>query len=337
LLLLNKYLKTYLLIAITSLFTTSYYAQNLIQNASFENYNTPVIWNNWGGDFVDNSSFPAQQILLNWNALNTSDVFLAACTHTYAGVPINIIGNNYTKQGNNYAGFISFTGNYETKEYIYQQLASPLQAGKIYCLSFYVSRADGITHAIKNIGAYFSISTPTLFSSYYVSATPQVLNQNGFITDTIGWTEIQGCFTAGGGEQYITIGNFNSNANTDTLFVGCVYQTPATFKYAYYYIDDISLIDQTTVGIFEEIINVRINLFPNPNSGSMQLDYDLGNNSAATMKLYDVTGKLVTTYNLLNTKGSLQMNEQSMYNGIYFYHILAGEKLLKADKIVIIK
>jgi hypothetical protein len=83
--------------------------------------------------------------------------------------------------------------------------------------------------------------------------------------------------------------------------------------------------------------NSFFNLFPNPNNGIMQLDYDLGNNSDATMKLYDVTGKLVSTYNLINPKGSIQMNEQSIHNGVYFYHILAGEKLLKAEKIVIIK
>jgi hypothetical protein len=31
------------------------------------------------------------------------------------------------------------------------------------------------------------------------------------------------------------------------------------------------------------------------------------------------------------------MNEQNLHNGIYFYHILVGEKTIKTDKIVIIK
>lgn len=55
------------------------------------------------------------------------------------------------------------------------------------------------------------------------------------------------------------------------------------------------------------------------------------------MNLYDITGKLTKSYKLQNTKGSLQMNEQSLYNGVYFYHILVGEKTIKTDKIVIIK
>lgn len=79
------------------------------------------------------------------------------------------------------------------------------------------------------------------------------------------------------------------------------------------------------------------NLYPNPNNGAMQMDYDLGGYSDATMKLYDVTGKLFIAYKLQNTKGTTIINEQNLHNGIYFYHILVGEKTIKTDKIVIIK
>jgi hypothetical protein len=79
------------------------------------------------------------------------------------------------------------------------------------------------------------------------------------------------------------------------------------------------------------------NLFPNPNNGTMQLDYDLGNDSEATVKLFDVTGKIISTYTLQNTKGSIGMNERNLTNGIYFYRILVKEKVIKNDKIVIIK
>jgi hypothetical protein len=78
-------------------------------------------------------------------------------------------------------------------------------------------------------------------------------------------------------------------------------------------------------------------LYPNPNNGAMTLDYDLGSYSNATVRLFDITGKLITGYNLSETKGILQMNEQNLNNGIYFYSILVGEKTIKTDKIVIIK
>jgi hypothetical protein len=85
------------------------------------------------------------------------------------------------------------------------------------------------------------------------------------------------------------------------------------------------------------VTKTSFNLFPNPNNGSMQLDYDLGGYSNATMKLYDVTGKLITSYKLQNNKGTILINEQDLNNGIYFYHILVNDKSIKNDKIVIIK
>lgn len=332
---LNKYLKTSIqLIVCLFLSKNLLLSQNLIQNGSFENYTNIDCG---GGGFDNYSMVGTPHVVNNWYSLNSPDYFNSTCNPGGFNVPYSYFGNAYAKQGNAYAGFILFAGNYETKEYIHQQLSAPLQAGGIYCLSFYVSRADGITHAIKNIGAYFSVSTPTLFSNYYVNATPQVSNQSGFITDTTTWTEIQGCFTAVGGEQHITIGNFNSNVNTDTVFVGCVNQTPATVKYAYYYIDDITLIDQTTVGVNELNVSTKINLFPNPNNGLMQLDYSLGGYEKAELKLYDVTGKLIFEKNIVNNEGSLIISEQNLYNGVYFYHILVGENTIKTDKIVIIK
>jgi len=78
-------------------------------------------------------------------------------------------------------------------------------------------------------------------------------------------------------------------------------------------------------------------LYPNPNNGNMELYYDLVNENEATMKLFDVTGKLINTYKLQNTKGTIAINEQALHNGIYFYSILVKEKTIKTDKIVIIR
>lgn len=78
-------------------------------------------------------------------------------------------------------------------------------------------------------------------------------------------------------------------------------------------------------------------LYPNPNNGSMILDYDLGGYNNAIVNLYDITGKVIGTYKLQINKGVLQMNEQNLNNGVYFYSIFVGEKTIKTDKIVIIK
>lgn len=69
----------------------------------------------------------------------------------------------------------------------------------------------------------------------------------------------------------------------------------------------------------------------------MQLDYNLGGYAKAELKLYDITGKLISTKNMTENEGTLIINEQNLHNGVYFYHILVGEKTIKIDKIVIIK
>ena len=79
------------------------------------------------------------------------------------------------------------------------------------------------------------------------------------------------------------------------------------------------------------------NLFPNPNNGKMQLDYNLGGYAKAEFKLFDITGKLISIKNMAENEGSLLITERNLSNGVYFYHILVGEKTIKTDKIVIIK
>ena len=242
-LLLNKYLKTrkLLIVVCVFLFKNTLLSQtNLISNPSFERVDTPVYWNS--GEFINSSHFPATRNVTDWDWHNSPDYFSTNVPYTgvFRGIPVNDFGTAYPKHGNAYGGFISYYRTGETKEYVYQNLSTPLIQDSVYCLSFFVSRADRITNAIHSIGANFTTTVPTM-TNVYISATPQVINQNGFITDTVAWTEIKGCFTAQGGEQYITIGNFNSNANTDTLFVGSTNPHSNAPGYAYYYIDSVTL------------------------------------------------------------------------------------------------
>ena len=274
------------------LFENILISQNLIQNESFENYTGAYYCNGsvaGGGGFDNYSTFPFEHKVDNWYTLNSSDYFPIQCAVTSSnGVTYNSFGNISPKTGTVYVGFILFQANTEMKEYIYQQLTAPLIGGKTYCLSFYVSRADRTTHAIHSIGAYFSSSTPTMITSYYISDAPQVINNTGFIIDTVQWTQIQGCFTAIGGEQYITIGNFNSNSNTDTLFVGSTDPDPQAYKYGYYYIDDVNLYDPLTVGMSELNNEKNFTILPNPSHGNFTIK---SNVEIRKIEISDVTGQ----------------------------------------------
>ena len=324
-----------MLLITTSVFLfKNIYSQNLIQNGSFENYTN--IDCTYGG--LDNGNPPYNHVLDNWYGYSSPDYFNTICSSAgWYNVPNNIFGTSYAKANNSYIGILTYTRGSDIKEYIYQHLTQPLQTGEIYCLSFFASKADRISYSIKNIGAFFSNSLPPVVNNYQINATPQVFHTGAFISDTTQWIQIQGCFTANGGEQYITIGNFSSNSITDTLNSGTLNPIPFEPDEAYYYIDDITLIEQTTVGLNELSVSNHFSVFPNPNNGAMQMDYDLGTDNNAVMNLFDVTGKLIRVYTLENSKGTMLMNEQSLHNGIYFYRILVGDKIIKNDKIVIIK
>ncbi|MES2515381.1 MAG: T9SS type A sorting domain-containing protein [Bacteroidota bacterium] len=323
---LNKYLKICRLLTVCIFLFKNSTSQNLIQNGSFE-----ISTNNDCYGSFDHHTFPNPHILDSWYNYNSPDYFSSVCSVGAYSVPFNLFGINNAKHGATYVGIYIYSKDTENKEYIYQQLTAPLQSGKIYCLNFYISRADKIPFAIKNMGAYFSNSLPPMVTNYYINATPQVLNQSGFLSDTINWMEIQGCFTAQGGEQYITIGNFNSNANTDTLRIQSTDPlTGAGNDIAYYYIDDVTLIDQTTVGL--ENMNYEsgvMNVYPNPAMDVLNVGTNFQNKENLTIKITDVIGReiLITDY-------KEQLDISFLERGIYFVSILQGNKTLGVRKIV---
>ncbi len=323
---LNKYLKTskLLIVVCLFLFKNNILSQNLIQNGSFEYYN--------GSNCVGNFS-----IINNWSYLVSPDYFSSDCTTGAYKIPDNNFGVSYPKNGNAYIGLGLINLPYETKEYICQYLTSPLISGKTYYTSFFLSKSDRTRIATEKIGAYFSMMPPVAPGNTYVAANPQVENHSGFLTDTVNWVKIDGYFTAQGGEQYMTIGNFNSNANTDTLYTGTTNPFFADAGTAYYYIDSVSLYDSLDYvsNIKEHQENLKINAFPNPNDGNFNIEYHT--NKEAEFVMTDITGRLVIQYDLFPSQNSLLIKEEELNAGVYFYHIRQGNHLLKQDKIIVIK
>ncbi len=105
--------------------------------------------------------------------------------------------------------------------------------------------------------------------------------------------------------------------------------------------DDAKALNRTDNSSDQDIDNTEsnrsFNVFPNPNKGSMTLMYNLGKDTQGTMNLYDVTGKLINTYDLQGTVGTIEINEPSLGNGIYFYRILVKGIVINTNKVVIIK
>lgn len=226
-------------------------AQNLVVNPSFEITNTNC------GSFAEgfrsdlNPSWDNANSNIPGDSCSSPDLF-SACNPVATGMPDATsfgIGWQYSRTGTRHVGLIAysapfgFADNY--REYIQGHTTTPLVAGKTYCVSFYVSLADGSPWAVKDLGVYFS-NTQYLRNACTqgsrITVTPQLVNNCGILSDTMNWVRLQWDYTATGGEQYFVIGNFNSDGGTTKAAAG---GSGFGNYFAYYFIDDVSIIENS--------------------------------------------------------------------------------------------
>lgn len=215
------------------------WSQNLIYNGDFEIYDECPASTSLPGDLqIEHCT--------GWTAprfLGTSDYFNECNNVTpfhFAGVPSNGLGYQHAYNGVGYCGFFAWDIDFEVdyREYIQSKLSSPLVAGKEYKLSFYVSN-QGFAYSLIRIGALFSHNNYNSNTYAPIVSTPQVVNQNNYLIDSLGWVKVEGSFIADGGEEYVTFGYFeDSTSVSDTLNT---HTDEFISKSAYYYIDGVDL------------------------------------------------------------------------------------------------
>lgn len=205
---------------------------NLIPNPGFE-------------DMVQCANGPSWlEVAQPWYmpTVGSSDLFNPCATlASGVSVPVNMFGSQTPFAGSSYGGGYVYApggaGSNSYREYLATPLIAPLIAGQAYAVSFRVSRADNMAYAVAEIGAHFSAGPLTNWPGSYLAVTPQVVNPSAnIITSATNWTLISGTFTASGGEDHITLGNFFTDANTTAAFMG------GTYNLGYYYYDDVKVI-----------------------------------------------------------------------------------------------
>lgn len=210
------------------------FSQNLVLNPSFESYTTcPNGTYGYGINYVN-----------SWTGAGTSVDYFNACANPspYFAIPTMFFsGFQHARTGNAFVGFsIYHPSNLPTtREYLQTQLTDSLVAGKCYRLSFYVNLCNLCAWASNSTAANFSTTTFTDSLEQLTPLTPHIFKfNNPIITDTSNWIEINGIYTATGGEKYLTIGDFYDNANTDTLGINA----SGSINGGYYFVDDVSVI-----------------------------------------------------------------------------------------------
>ena len=198
-----------------------------------------------------------QEVDAWWQPTSGSSDYYHSCGEHECSVPRNKLGYQTPRTGEAYCGIYCSRDQY--REYLQTRLKTPLVAGKRYRVSFWVSLSEKSPHAATTLGALFTkecIEDSTLgivmkretldldgqgSQSIAVYYEPQVVNpRERPLTDTKDWMEVSGEFTAEGGEEFLTLGNFFS-FNKSRVVMAHDGNTPTPLHGAYYYIDDVSV------------------------------------------------------------------------------------------------
>jgi len=212
---------------------------NLVQNPSFEQcLNCPT-----NGYAEVGAQFTNNVILPYWNNPSNS---MASPDYYH----LNITGEN-AFDGNSMIGIVTFISAFDDsiylnfvngREYLQSELLDSLQNNKIYLIDFY-AYVDGVlgqgNFLANNVGLHFSDTLLHTSNYYNIPLNPQIKYFNNEIIDTNSWTKFSGIYKSNGGEKYITIGNFNTDLETDFICLSPFW--PATGK-CYMLFDKFSVI-----------------------------------------------------------------------------------------------
>ncbi len=328
-----NYRFTFFLVLATSALS---YAQpvNLVPNGSFEE-RIECIWNNsnvkdappWfnpmdpGFQYQSTPDVFHECAVVNQNPCPYPEN--ASLDPWLIGVPTNALGCEYPFEGAGYAGAYFFIPNYQLqaldgfREYLAVRLIEPLQEGVVYDVSMQLSLAERTTHAIWNVQVLFSEDSLTQPTTSYMPYEPQLNGTPGdYIDNYDGWRKVEWEYTATGGEEFMYIGNFEPNSETDTLWV----HVGDTFQHrvnaVYYYIDD--------VRVEYNSLNTKVNRKPKiilyPNPCSAYLTVESLHAEIAEITVMDVSGRM---YNLPFQKvgPEVHMDTSSLSSGIYLVRL----------------
>lgn len=277
-------------------------AQNLVPNPSFENYTScPKL-------------IGAIDSVIGWSAYRESPDYFNACANIPnpgLGVPVNARGHQDALDGNAYIGISCFHFTVSNiREYAGVQLMQPLNAGQRYYITFYASLADtlGQNCPSNKVGLKFSTQPFTYSNPAPINNFAHVFSQS-IISDKTNWTPVSGSFIADSAYQYLIIGNFFDDTNTDTA--NC-------FVYSYYYVDNIcvstdSLDCPVITSVQEYNQSNSCDIFLNSEN---ELSITSMNNIIQHVEMYNVMGQIILTDNnavLENKRISLRGFSKGVY------------------------
>lgn len=233
----NVYLKLFTLIFLFCLTINTQYAQLI--DGGFESKSSCP------------SSFGQSNLLNHWySPTNAAVDYFDTCGY----VPPSFLGLQEPYSGSGFIGLSIGPGTtsntlFNYRDYIQNQLPSPLLVGGLYHLKMYVSIPEPSRITTDAIGGLLSTTPVTQYNDRLIERTPQISNMPiNFITEYQGWQLIEMEFVSDSAYEYLTIGNFLDDAAMNRLLIN----PSGSTNFIYFYIDNVSLTVDNFVSIQQQ-------------------------------------------------------------------------------------
>lgn len=210
-------------------------AQNLVPNPSFEEMEICP------GNYTLTE---LKSIKSWWQASEGTPDYFNNCS-TKAGVPENVFGSQDAKEGNAYTGLVLFSHSNGTtyREYLQTKLSRPLVAGEMVCIEIYVSAAEKCSFVADGLGAVLSKDRIKHSRKGVIADQTQAMSNPrlNMLGDTENWNLLSDVYTATGGEEYLTIGNFKQDKDLKIIRRTVDVGKTANTNWAYLYLDNVAV------------------------------------------------------------------------------------------------
>jgi hypothetical protein len=307
-------------------------AQNLVPNPGFEETDSCTFGLGLGA-------------VQDWYSAYGTPDHLQGCLPygTGNGLPLNIFTFQQPFDGNFCAGIFTFDGHSGTeyREWLMVPLLDTMVPGQTYYCSFRANAAYG-GNGVNPQNWLASDHLGLLFTTFdrqwaWGDPYPAALNQAHILypqvlSDTVGWTLVSGSFIADSAYTYVMIGNFFSNALTDTLHLAP--DVPEWGRYSYTLVDAVCVSTdpdgcELSHGL-EEIGGAGPYVYPNPATDALVI----GNATGSDAVVLDMLGRRVWSDQVNSDRYPLGVGHWA--RGAYVLQV-HGAQGLQVVKFVLVK
>ncbi|MBI1289272.1 MAG: T9SS type A sorting domain-containing protein [Flavobacteriales bacterium] len=290
------------------------------------------------GDFEEHDYCPTSASSFsschNWLSYVGSTNYFHKCGTGEGGVPINFAGYQIPHSDSAYAGLATYTAVFsEGREVLAVELVNPMGGGIKYQVSLWASPMDAYNYISCCLGVRFTHPPGPPFIQN-ASDIELVIAENEI--DTSQWYHLEGVYTAQGGEDKIYIANFRPDSESNPVYQG---EITADYNSAGFYIDDVSVIEDTVTGIGElEKDGTEVSIYPNPCTNVLNIrlqDSSPPQADGMTIEVTDMLGRSIPlSKGVPEGRGIHTIDTSTWPSGIYLLRAANAQGLRSVVKVV---